>query len=223
MVPLLRDNIERVLNSLPAGLKALDIGCGGQPFRGLLENRGYQYVSADTQNPLGIVDYIAEVDQDLPLNLLNDGPFDLILCTEVMEHVALWDKAFSNFSDLLKPEGIVLITCPHIYILHEQPYDFWRPTSHALRFYAERYGFLAMSIERLGSTWDVLGTILGAVYDGADIRSGRGSRIGGWLLSLTIRCLYRLIKTRWLQDRYSLNDDRYPMYLSNLAILKKSG
>lgn len=224
MVPLLRTGIEQVLNSLPVGqpgFKVLDMGCGGQPFRGMLEQRGYQYISADSQNPLGIVSHIAEVDKDLPLGLLGDAPFDFILCTEVMEHVALWDKAFSNFAALLKPGGTILITCPHVYILHEQPYDFWRPTVHAIRFYAQRYGLRERSIERLGTAWDVLGTVLGAAYDGTSARSGRGSKIGAWFLAATVRSIYRLIKTGWLQDRYSLNDDRYPVYLSNLAVLEK--
>jgi 2-polyprenyl-3-methyl-5-hydroxy-6-metoxy-1,4-benzoquinol methylase len=224
MVSLLRSRIEQVLNSLPtesAGFKVLDMGCGGQPFRKLLEQRGYQYVSADTQNPLGIVHHIAEVDKELPFGLLGDAPFDFIVCTEVMEHVALWDTAFSNFVALLKPGGVILITCPHVYILHEQPYDFWRPTVHAIRFYAQRYGLHERSIERLGSAWDVLGTVLGAVYEGTSARSGRGSKIGAWLLAAMVRGVYRLIRTRWLQDRYSLNDERYPVYLSNLAVLVK--
>lgn len=224
MVPLLRESIEQVLNSLPAGqsgFKVLDMGCGGQPFRTLLEQRGYEYISVDAQNPLGIVHHIAEVDKDLPADLLGDAPFDFILCTEVMEHVALWDKAFANFAALLKPGGRILITCPHVYILHEQPYDFWRPTVHAIRFYMQRHGLREHSIKRLGSAWDVLGTILGAAYGGTTARSGRGSKIGAWLLATMVRVIFRLIKTRWLQDRYSVNDERYPVYLSNLALLEK--
>ncbi len=224
MVPLLRDGIEQVLHALSAdsmGFKVLDMGCGGQPFRGLLEQRGYQYVSADTQDPLGIVHHIAEIDKDLPLGLLNEAPFDFILCTEVMEHVALWDKAFSNFAALLKPGGTLLITCPHVYILHEQPYDFWRPTVHAIRFYAQRHGLREHSIRRLGSAWDVLGTVLGATYSGTSPKDGRGSKLVSKFLSVMVRVAYKLLKTRWLQDRYVLNDDRYPVYLSNLAVLGK--
>jgi SAM-dependent methyltransferase len=224
MVPLLRGSIEQVLNSLPAGVarfKVLDFGCGGQPFRGLLEKRGYEYVSADAQDPLGIVHHIAEVDKDLPPSLLGAAPFDFILCTEVMEHVALWDKAFANFAALLKPGALILITCPHVYILHEQPYDFWRPTIHAIRFYAQRYGLREHSIKRLGSAWDVLGTVLGAAYGGTSARSGRGSKIGAWLLAAMVHVAFRLIRSRWLQDRYLLGDERYPIYLSNLALLEK--
>lgn len=224
MVPLLRGSIEQVLGSLPTGVsgfKVLDFGCGGQPFRGLLERRGYEYVSADAQDPMGIVHHIAEVDKDLPPGLLGDAPFDFILCTEVMEHVALWEKAFANFAALLKPGGQILITCPQVYILHEQPYDFWRPTVHAISFYAQRNGLREHSVKRLGSTWDVLGTILGAAYEGTAARSGRGSKIGAWFLAALVRIAFRLIRTRWLQERYSLDDKRYPVYLSNLALLQK--
>ena len=224
MVFVLNDRIGQILNSLPTGLaefKVLDMGCGGQPFRKLLEQRGYQYSSADTQDPLGIVHHIAEIDKDLPPALLEDGPFDFILCTEVMEHVALWDKAFANFSLLLKPGGKILITCPHIYILHEQPYDFWRPTIHAIRFYGQRHGLIDHSIEQLGSAWEVLGTILGAVYQGPKAKPRRGSRLGAGILAIIIKMSFKLLKTRWLQNRYELQDQRYPLYLSNVAILEK--
>jgi hypothetical protein len=58
-------------------------------FGACVEQRGVAYVSADAQDPMGIVHHIAEVDKDLPPGLLRDAPFDFNLCTEVMEHVAL--------------------------------------------------------------------------------------------------------------------------------------
>jgi len=125
IVPLLLSRIAPILESLPASEgRVLDVGCGRQPFRHLFETRGYTYVSTDAQNPLGIVDVVAEIDKDLPAALLARGPFDFILCTEVLEHVADWHKVFANFSLLLKSGARLLVTCPHFYILHEAPYDF---------------------------------------------------------------------------------------------------
>ena len=139
----------------------LDVGCGRQPFRPLLQSLGYSYVGLDTQQNIdNTVAHVCPIDQGLPAALLADGPFDFILCTEVMEHVADWQAAFANFRHLLAPGGRLLITCPHLYPLHEEPYDFWRPTPHALRFYAAAFGLKVLAQQQIGDGLDVLGTTL---------------------------------------------------------------
>ena len=103
----------------------LDVGCGHQPFRTHLESSGGRYTSLDAQqNPEKTVDFVGAIDDDLSAGLLEIGPFDFILCTEVLEHVADWQKAFTNMASLMARQGRLLITCPHFYQLHEEPYDF---------------------------------------------------------------------------------------------------
>lgn len=225
MLRVLKANIEAILDRLPVdapNYRALDIGCGGQPFRHLFEAKGHQYVSADAQDPLGIIDHIMELDKDIPPALLERGPFDFILCTEVLEHVASWERAFENFAALLVRGGHLLITCPHVYVLHEQPYDFWRPTVHALRYYSDKYGFKVIRIEKLGDSWDVLGTLLGAGYDKLKpLHGGFVDRYSARLLNKMLKLIYRGLEQRWFQDRYALVNEDLPVYLSNLALLEK--
>lgn len=57
------------------------------------------------QNPEGSVQYVCAIDEALPQALVQAGPFDLIFCLEVLEHVADWDAAFGNFDKLLKKGG----------------------------------------------------------------------------------------------------------------------
>lgn len=164
IVPLLRREIETAIEqyATPArgGRKALDIGCGGQPFRGLLEKIGYSYCGVDANPTDGIADVKCAADEPLPDELLRRGPFDFVLCTEVLEHVGDWDAAFANFRTLLAPRGRILITAPHFYQLHEEPYDFWRPTLHAIDYYGRRVGLQALYRNAAGNAWDILGTIL---------------------------------------------------------------
>src|SRR5215475_5741749 len=82
LVPMLRRRVGEFLATLPRDtreFKILDAGCGGQPFRKAIEERGLTYVSLDAQNPLGAVDYVAEIDGDLPRALMEIGPFDAII------------------------------------------------------------------------------------------------------------------------------------------------
>ena len=223
IVPLLRQHIEYALNTYadPAPLKGrvLDVGCGRQPFRKTLESLGYSYTSLDAQqNPENSVDLICAIDEPLPMEFTSYGPFHLILCTEVMEHVADWDMAFRNLATLVAEGGRLLITCPHFYQLHEEPYDFWRPTLHALKHFGDRAGFQVVQQEAAGDAWDVLGTVLANC---SAISASRGLLDRGVtkLVALCQRSLFKLLCSRRLQQAVQLNG---PLYLSNIVVFERS-
>ena len=200
------------------GGKVLDAGCGRQPFRKRLEEAGCSYTSMDVnQNPEGSVQYVCAIDEALPQALVQAGPFDLIFCLEVLEHVADWDAAFGNFDKLLKKGGRLVATTPFFYRIHEEPYDFWRPTSYAFEYYGLRYAFKTELVVRGGDSWDILGTMLtlGGIYS-------RDRKFFNRLLGLCIRNFIRLIKRGILEGYFSkrvILDNGY--YLSNGIVMIK--
>jgi len=225
MVPLLKQAIESgIAHHAPlpgpgaAQPRALDVGCGAQPFRGLLEARGYRYFALDTQAAPGTaLDFLAAIDQPLAPAVLAAGPFDFILCTEVLEHVADWHAAFGNFRRLLAPGGRLLLTAPHFYILHEEPYDFWRPTLHAFEAFARESGLNCLELVKLGDVWDIVGTILGSCrFD--PVTPGLGRRILAKTLWRLRNLAFRLVARPWLRSRVTF---RGPTYLSNFVVLER--
>ncbi len=158
----IRDWKERAVNGRPT---VLDLGCGNQPFRRYLEERGFEYHSADVQqNELKNVEFIFAIDKQLPNSMLSKR-FDFILCSEVLEHVADWKSAFANMNSLLDMGGEILITVPFHFPLHEEPFDFYRPTSHAFQLFAGQSNLRIEKLIRLGNTADVFGTLLGTMLD----------------------------------------------------------
>jgi SAM-dependent methyltransferase len=164
IVPLLAEAIAQRLQRFAAPLapgRSLDVGCGGQPFRAELERLGFAYTGFDLgQNADRSVDVLGSIEEPLPEVLLARAPFAFILCSEVLEHVPRWPEAFANLARLLRPGGRLLVTTPHLWVPHEEPSDYYRPTSGALDFHARRAGLVTLDLARLGDGYDVLGTVL---------------------------------------------------------------
>lgn len=221
IVPLLRREIESCIAKYatpPLGArKSVDIGCGGQPFRSLLEQIGYSYCGVDVNSTEAEMDVICAADEALPDELLRRGPFDFILCTEVVEHLADWETAFTNFSLLLAPGGRALLTAPFFYPLHEEPYDFWRPTLHSLDYYARRSGLKVLHRDAAGDTWAVLGTMLGSC---SFVPSSMGlvDRLCASAVRFAARTAFRMILRGALQRRVVAKG---LFYLSNVVILEQ--
>lgn len=220
MVPLLEAAItERIARYRrdSSGQVCLDVGCGGQPLRALLTASGYSYASLDVeQNAAGTVDFLAAIDAPLPAELTARS-FDFILCTEVLEHVANWPTAFANLARLLKPGGRLLISVPYIWVPHEEPADFFRPTSWALTHHGTRAGLTALEVTRLGDGYDVLGTVLAAVR----LRAPPG-RPWMWLVAGPL-ALARKLTLALLGRRFSkqIIELRTTLYLSTVAVFEK--
>lgn len=56
------------------------------------------------------------------------GPFDLVICEQVLEHVRDPLTAVRTLRGLCKPDGHVFIATPFLVRLHGHPEDFWRFT-----------------------------------------------------------------------------------------------
>jgi SAM-dependent methyltransferase len=71
------------------------------------------------------------VDEVCPAEKLTerfgDAAFDLVVCTEMLEHVREWRTVIENLKRLVAPGGILLVTTRSKgFPYHEYPFDFWR-------------------------------------------------------------------------------------------------
>jgi hypothetical protein len=64
---------------------------------------------------------------------ISDNTYDVIVCTQVLEHVANPFRAAAELRRILKPGGRLLLTVPAAYPYHAVPRDYWRFTRDSLQ------------------------------------------------------------------------------------------
>lgn len=78
----------------------------------------------------------ADIIADLCKNnekIIADASFDIIICTEVLEHTLQPFDAVDEIERLLKPKGVCIVTTPCNFRIHGPLPDCWRFTEHGLR------------------------------------------------------------------------------------------
>ena len=124
-------------------LQMLDFGCGGSPYRSLFPNADYR--RADLDGSAG-VDFTIGADSAIAAP---DATFDLILSTQVLEHVADTSCYLRECHRLLRPGGRLILTTHGFYAEHGCPNDFFRWTSHGLEHVLQTAGFHVEILEKL--------------------------------------------------------------------------
>src|ERR1700693_5596054 len=113
--PLERKSIYRFVDEqarlLPPGTRVIDIGAGDAPYRELFGGQRYVTLDrADTPHS-GEVDMHGYADS-IPVE---DGSFDVVLCTQVLEHVAQPLDALREFRRVLRSGGIMIATVAFVW------------------------------------------------------------------------------------------------------------
>jgi SAM-dependent methyltransferase len=108
-------------------LAVLDVGCGDKPYLPLVAAHAVSYRGLDpVDGPY--VDDVGAAD-DMPYE---DSTFDLVLCTQVLEHVPQPGPVISELHRVLKPGGVALASTHGVHVYHPSPEDLWRWTHAGL-------------------------------------------------------------------------------------------
>jgi SAM-dependent methyltransferase len=115
----------------------IDFGCGTRPYEDLLSQFSEQYLGADLPD---------NRDADLHISPTGTVPFDtakcdLVLSSQVLEHIIDVDSYLKECARLLRPGGYLLLSTHGMWTYHPYPVDVRRWTRWGLEHDVKARGF----------------------------------------------------------------------------------
>jgi len=171
-----RDQLSRAARAHPGG-SVLDVGAGEQPFALLCRDLGLVYRSHDFAQYDGLGDEYglqcgswATSGHDVVCDILDiplEWQSDVILCTEVLEHVPDPVRAFERIALLTKPSGTVIVTVPFLSLMHQAPFWFQSGLSHYwFEYWAAKFGLAVEELTISGDYVDLVQQEAGRMASG---------------------------------------------------------
>jgi SAM-dependent methyltransferase len=181
--------LEGQASRLPAGAKVLSVGAGGR-VGGLLERwsrtTGFELVQLDVdagRSP----DIVADV-----CRWRAEEAFDAVFASEVLEHLSRPADAVDNLLASLRPGGLLVLTVPFTFPIHQVPHDHFRYTRHGLE------GLLApcsrLTVTERNSWAEALAVLL------ARTSTAQENRLKA-ISPLLVACAFALWPLAWLMGR----------------------
>lgn len=137
------------------GFVVYDIGCGDKPFAQIVRSLGCGYIGVD------VADGFYKEKPDLIGSATEvpapDGVADIVISSEVVEHLEQPFEALREAHRLLKPNGVLLCSTPFLYPIHAAPNDFGRYTRFFFAAAARRLDYKIVAEKPLDGFWLVWG------------------------------------------------------------------
>ena len=144
----------------------VDIGCGHQPYARMLADATTRYVGIDST-----IAVEPDVVADATLLPFSAASCDVVLCMQVLEHVAFPERLLRDAAEILRPGGVIYVTVPMTWGLHYEPNDYRRFTSHGLLAMLSSARYEVLEVRCYGGIFSVIGALLADwIYE--RVRSG---------------------------------------------------
>lgn len=163
---LYRD-IKKIIKKYSFKGKILDVGCGEKPYRQLFKNSS-RYVGIDFKNYSKNEVFTQEKpDFYFSKNYLKtlqlpfkSNSFDHVVSFQVLEHHKDPPKMISEMVRVVKKNGLIIITAPFIWGLHEEPHDYYRFTEYAFRYLLEVNSCKILYLKKQGGIASTISVLL---------------------------------------------------------------
>lgn len=151
-----------VASQLAPGTLVLDAGAGNCKHKNFFPH--VRYIALDLkpvrQRRYGPIDLAGDL-YNLPLR---ENTFEAIISVDVLEHVKEPKEVLKEIYRVIRPDGRLFLIAPQGWEEHGAPHDYFRFTSHGLRYLFEESGFEVLSIDPLGGYFWYLGHRISVSY-----------------------------------------------------------
>ena len=115
------DKIARVIEKMRGDreIKILDAGCGEGHLLEKISERGYNNLFGVDVTDVALESAAKRVPkaelslQDISKFSFEDKSFDIVVCTEVIEHVENYNEVLTELKRILKDDGLLILTFPN--------------------------------------------------------------------------------------------------------------
>lgn len=133
-----------------AGRRVLEVGARNvngsvRPIIEALHPQSYLGIDIEMGDGVDeICDVMALTDR------FGEDAFDLVVSTELVEHVRDWRRAFNNMKRVLRADGVIVVTTRSPgFKIHGYPFDYWRYEREDMRRIFADFTILALDDDRV--------------------------------------------------------------------------
>jgi SAM-dependent methyltransferase len=150
--------------------RLLDVGCGVKPYYPWFEPFVSEYVGLDIgDNPN------ADLQGTIESIPAEDESFDVVICTQVLEHCDDPAQGVRELRRVTRPGGRVLLSTHGVMVYHPSPNDLWRWTHEGLeRLFLTNGTWDSVSVRAAAGTTSTLALLLSIYVDLATRRAHVG-------------------------------------------------
>lgn len=130
--------------------KVLNVGSGGFVAGSVNKIKSNCVLNIDL-DPDRHPDMVVDV---CDMKQFSDGEFDVVVMSEVLEHVKTPHLAIQEIYRVLREGGKLILTAPFLFEMHDRPHDYYRFTKHGLEYLLG--DFSQVDIESRNNYFDVV-------------------------------------------------------------------
>jgi SAM-dependent methyltransferase len=134
--------------------KLIDLGAGDMPYREEIQPFVTTYDSLDFTPRSTEITFAGNLQN---MDFIPDQTYDCAICLEVLEHIPDPFRAAKEMWRILKVEGVLIVSVPHLSRLHEMPHDYYRYTAPGLEYILTQAGFQILNTTTRGGLLSFIG------------------------------------------------------------------